>query len=276
MELVGAILKNERSKKKLDLVKISNELNISYETLKSIEDNDFPEYISTVFLIGHIRSYAKALGLNQNLIIENFKVQTSYNNLNLKKEISKPVKVNSFISIPKTLSFVSIIFLFSGFYFLFIQSNNSNSKYAITPNVPENLTYDLEAIEMELSINKEKVLRKINNNKIIINEINNLTNSSSAIASLPNKKDLNNLDKYIALKFINPTWIQIKDSEENIILSKLMTNGDEYNYNLSDNFSLTAGNAGNIVISLDGIVKGKLGKFGEVVDSLIIDSNFSN
>ena len=55
-----------------------------------------------------------------------------------------------------------------------------------------------------------------------------------------------------------------------------MNQGDEYTYNISENLSLTAGNAGNIIISLDGKVKGKAGKAGEVVDSLIIDSNFTN
>ena len=41
------------------------------------------------------------------------------------------------------------------------------------------------------------------------------------------------------------------------------------------NFNLTAGNAGNIIVSIDGVVKGKVGKLGEVVESLIIDSNFN-
>ena len=48
-----------------------------------------------------------------------------------------------------------------------------------------------------------------------------------------------------------------------------------YSYNLSKNLNLTAGNAGNIIVSIDGVVKGKVGKLGEVVESLIIDSNFN-
>ena len=54
-----------------------------------------------------------------------------------------------------------------------------------------------------------------------------------------------------------------------------MNQNEEYSYNLSNNFNLTAGNAGNIIVSIDGVVKGKIGKLGDVVESLIIDSNFN-
>ena len=35
-------------------------------------------------------------------------------------------------------------------------------------------------------------------------------------------------------------------------------------------------NIRNIVILFDGIVKGKAGKIGEVLDSIVIDNNFHN
>ena len=100
--------------------------------------------------------------------------------------------------------------------------------------------------------------------------------SSSVVASLPKEQDTKILTQEINLKFLNPTWIQLIDKDKKIIFSGLMNSGDEYNYNLLENLRLTAGNAGNIIISLNGKVKGKAGKAGEVVDSLIVDSNFAN
>ena len=100
-------------------------------------------------------------------------------------------------------------------------------------------------------------------------------NSSSAVASLPNQDSIN-ISNTINLKFLNPTWVQLRDKNNNIILSKLMDQGEQYSYDVSQNFYLTAGNAGNIIISLNGEVKGKAGKLGEVIDSLIIDHNFNN
>ena len=281
MELIGQILKSERTKKNIDLVEISHNLNISCEILENIEDNNFPEYISTVFLIGHIRSYATILELDQAMIIKKFKIQVSYNKSNSNTELSKPIQIKNIISIPKTLSFASAVVILSSFYFLFIKSNNIEIDYAMKPDVPENLIYELEKIEMELALKKKKdeALKNENdknNIKLIINDLGAITNSSSVVASTPKTEELNKNKKNIILKFINPTWIQIRDQKENIIISKLMKKGEEYSYKTTQNFFLTAGNAGNIIVSMGGEIKGKAGKFGEVIESLAIDNNFNN
>ena len=282
MELIGQYLKSIRLEKKLKLKNISQELKISQSLLSDIENDYFPEYISTVFLIGHIRSYAKFLNLDDNNVVENFKIQSSYNDVNMQEEISKPVKAINIFSIPKTLSFLSISIIAVSFYLLFVQPNDLQPEYAMTPDVPENIQYNLEKTEMNISLeNRNKAknisnLKKNSNIDLIVNESNQFVTSSSVIASLPKKKDAKLFKKMINLQFLNPTWIQLRDKNDKIILSKLMNPGDEYTYNLSDNFTLTAGNAGNIIISLDGRVKGKAGKAGEVVESLIIDSNFTN
>ena len=96
---------------------------------------------------------------------------------------------------------------------------------------------------------------------------------TSAIAS--NKiNEENNFDT-ITLRLLNPTWLQIRDNSNNIILSKLMDKGEEFNYNMSLQYNITVGNAGNILLIINQDVVGKIGKFGEVIDSLIIDNSFN-
>lgn len=281
MEFIGEHLKNVRVKKNYKLSYISQELNISNEILSLIEDDNFPDYLNSVYLIGHIRSYARFLDLNDKEIIDFFKIQISFNNIDNTKEISKPIKSDFFFSIPKSLAIFSIIVVASSFYFIFFNQNDFKSNFAITPDIPENLIGNIELEEMNIILlqkekdnqkninNKNESLSKINPNK----EIEKIS-SSSAIASTPDKSSIFN-DKIITLKFINSTWIQLRDNQENIIFSKLMNQDEEYSYNLSKNLNLTAGNAGNIIVSIDGVVKGKVGKLGEVVESLIIDINFN-
>ena len=93
---------------------------------------------------------------------------------------------------------------------------------------------------------------------------------------LPISNDKNLADKIVTLKFLNPTWVQLRDSKNNVIISKLMSKKDEFSFKISENLNLTTGNAGNIIILVDGVVKGKVGKIGEVIDSLIIDNRFYN
>ena len=282
METIGEFFKSARKNQKIDLNKVSQELKISENILKDIENNQFPNYINVVFFIGHIRSYAKYLNLDEKSLIENFKIQISFNDHNLNNEIRKPNTPIMQFSLFKALSFISIIIISSSFYFLFIPSNDLQPEYAMTPNIPENLQSSLEEIEMKLFLENKLSLNELDNTNQIITDSSQiirdedaLISSTSAIASLPISNKNTIADTTITLKFINPTWIQLRDSKNNVIISKLMTKKDEYSYKISENFNLTAGNAGNIIILFDGAVKGKAGKIGEVLDSLIIDTHFN-
>ena len=113
-----------------------------------------------------------------------------------------------FEGIEVSLSFALIIVIFAAFYYLFINDQNISLEYALVPDIPENLEPVIEKTIMEEQINNK------NSNEENIS-------SSSAIAS-QNIDNLNVIDKIIILKFVNPTWIQVRDSEDIIIISKLM------------------------------------------------------
>ena len=94
-------------------------------------------------------------------------------------------------------------------------------------------------------------------------------NPSEAIASIDNEIT----EKFITIKSLEPTWIQLRNSEDEIIYSSLMKLNEEYTYSILDNYMITAGNAGNLIILINGKVQGKLGKKGEVIEKLIISSD---
>ena len=76
-----------------------------------------------------------------------------------------------------------------------------------------------------------------------------------------------------------PANSECTSSSTNICITVTSTDGgNKYAVNgtTQANITLTAGNAGNIIVLLDGVVVGKAGKLGEVVDSLIIENNFKN
>ena len=45
---------------------------------------------------------------------------------------------------------------------------------------------------------------------------------------------------------------------------------------MNTNYSITSGNAGHILVLINQTVRGKVGKKGQVVDSLVIDKDFNN
>ena len=95
-----------------------------------------------------------------------------------------------------------------------------------------------------------------------------------AVASKPADSVNDELMNIISLKAINSTWIQLRNINNEIVYSKLMDMNDIYNYSLKDNFVITTGNAGNIIVSIGGEVMGKLGKKGEVLDLISISPNY--
>ena len=142
---------------------------------------------------------------------------------------------------------------------------------AIIPDLPENYIAVVEEANLNDLVNNKDTLLNTERN---FAEIESSANSSSAIASIPNNEFQN--PTIVTLKFLDDTWVQLRDKNDEIILSQLMNEGDEYSYNIFNKYSITSGNAGHILVMIDQKVKGKIGKKGQVVDSLVINLNFNN
>ena len=283
MEFVGEHLKKSRLKKKIDLKSVSEELNIQLDLLKNIENNNFSDRFDLVYLIGYIRAYAKFLGLNDNEVVKQFKDQNLIDKEDLIDELPKPLERSNFYFATKTFSVFSIILISFGFYFLFIKTNDMYPNYSILPDLPESLESEIEEIEIQSALKNVKKINSEDSKKeiltstsidIVFND-NLFVNEGSVIASTP-KNEPAESNNIITLKFLNQTWIQLRNEQNQIVFSKLMSSDEEYLYSVADNFTLTTGNAGNILVLINGNARGKIGKKGEVIDSLVISSDFNN
>ncbi|MDB4860568.1 DUF4115 domain-containing protein [Alphaproteobacteria bacterium] len=270
MKFVGDILKKTRESKKISLSNVSKELKISEVTLSNLENNYLQKDIDRVFIIGHLRSYCSFLKLNHNEIIELYKLQ----HFPLEKknmEIEKPKFEYKFLYSNKLISASLMLLIFGSFYFLFIEVEKPSREYAIIPDLPENYIAVVEEANLNDLVNNKYILLNPEKNFAVIES---LSNSSSVIASIPD----NEFQKpsIVTLKFLDDTWVQLRDENDEIILSQLMNEGDEYSYSIFNNYSITSGNAGHILVMINQKVKGKIGKKGQVVDSLVINQNFNN
>ena len=269
MDFVGQILKKNREIKKLSISDASKELNISKKILNDFENDYLEKNIDIIFILGHLRSYCAYLDLNQSEIVKKFKIQhhsKEYKNIN----ILRPKVENKFLYSNKVFSFSLILIIFISFYFLFIKIDKPSREFAIIPDLPENYISVIEKANVDNVIN--------NNNNLTIFKDQNFAklesdlNSSSAIASQP--KNLENKSPTITLKILDDTWVQLRDKENEIVFSQLMNKGDEFSYLLNNNYSITSGNAGHILVLINKKTRGKIGKKGQVVDSLVINNNF--
>ena len=164
-----------------------------------------------------------------------------------------------------------------------MKTNDMHPNYSLLPDLPENLESEIEEIEIQSALkNINKINPEDSKNGIltststdIVFDHDNFVNEGSVIASTPDNEpaESNNI---ITLKFLDSTWIQLRNKQDQIVFSKLMSSKDEYSYSIVDNLTLTAGNAGNILVLINGKIRGKAGKKGEVIDSMVINSDFEN
>ena len=262
METVGQILSSERNCKNLSINDIAAELNISKSIINDLENDNIKNNPDIIFNVGHLRSYSNFLELDTDTIIKKFKNDLSFN-INKEKKNITPIVENNFFKIERLFAASLILIVFSSFYFLFIYEYNNQIDYALVPDIPESLEPIIEkANTFDNDLSQENDLN-----------ISDLINNSSAIASMEIDE---NISTTATLKILNPTWLQIRDENNNIVLSKLMDKDEEFSYELNLNYNITAGNAGNLLVLIDGNVRGKIGKYGDILDSFILYKDFSN
>ena len=261
MKTVGEILSIGRSSKNFSISDIAIELKISKSIIINLENNNIKNDPDIIFNIGHLRSYSNFLELDTDTIIKKFKNDISFN-INEEKKNITPIVENNFFKIEKYFAASIILIVFTSFYFLFIDRDDNEINFALVPDIPESL---------------EPIVEKANTfdnlSQTSDNKKSNFINSSSAIASIETNEDIVTI---ATLKILNPTWLQLRDETNNIVLSKLMDKDEEFSYELKLNYNITAGNAGNIIVLIDQNVRGKIGKYGDILDSFVLYKDFTN
>ena len=261
MKTSGQILLTGRNSKNLSINDIAIELKISKSIIIDLENDNIKNNPDIIFNIGHLRSYSNFLELDSDTIIKKFKDQVSYN-INEEKKNNTPLLENNFFKIEKFFAASIIMVVFTSFYFLFVDQNDNEINFALIPDIPESLEPIVEKANTFDDLSQSSNIKK-----------SDLINNSSAIASIEFDE---NLITVATLKILNPTWIQLRDEENNIVLSKLMDKDEEFSYELKLNYNITAGNAGNILVLIDDEVRGKRGKYGDILDSFVLYKDFTN
>ena len=261
MKTVGQILSIGRNSKKLSISDISIELKISKSIIIDLENDNIKNNSEIIFNIGHLRSYSNFLELDTDTIIQKFKDQVSFNSKEEKKNIT-PIVENNFFKIEKFFAASLILIIFTSFYFLFVDQNDNEINFALIPDIPESLEPIVEKTNTFDNLSQSSDINK-----------SDLINNFSALAFTEFDEDVTTV---ATLKILNPTWLQLRDETDNIVLSKLMEKDEEFSYDLKLNYNITAGNAGNILVLIDDEVRGKIGKYGDILDSFVLYKDFTN
>ena len=247
---VGKILSSARKKKRLRYKKISSELNIEESYLIALEEEKFDSIPGgEPYIKGYLRSYAKKLDLNPNLIVETFlKENTSKQTKPRDFSQSKNFRTFSYIALlrnPLVLFFIS--FLLICLIFLLFRSS-------FEPEELQKTFLDNDKnIILEGNITQSEELgssiEKLHDN---LNVISPTLNASEEFQD--NKEEILvdqtiSRENLLFIKVIEECWLEVFSDNERL-LYRLSQAGEEYAFN-EERLKLIVGNFKNVQVSFN-------------------------
>jgi cytoskeletal protein RodZ len=276
MITVGEVLQKQREKLDKSLEQVALDTKIQPRFIKYIEDDDFKKFDSSVYAQGFIKIYAKYLDLDEERILAIYRrsVPEKYSkDYTLRETESKTVRRINIT--PQTLAIVlSVLFLTAILSYIGYQVYQFQSPPEITILSPEDQTsVDVNEVEVKGVIDTNSSLF-INENPIDIDQEGNFlytldlnpgvnlitiqakkNNSTQESVETLNityeapeneqtEKTEENIEpeiNMVRLEIVNSSvWVQLNVDKENK-LSQIVQAGDTYDYEVTEEFSLTTG-----------------------------------
>ncbi|KKU55575.1 MAG: Transcriptional regulator [Candidatus Moranbacteria bacterium GW2011_GWE1_49_15] len=169
-------MKKLRSERRLSLGEISKGTNVQAKYLECLEEGDYKKLPAQVYVKGFLRNYANFMGVSEQSLLRQYEMEQKIAR-NIRKDEEevagngKPEKFSSFVVTPKMMVIVlSVIFVFSGFAYLYKQVDN----FVSTPRLVIKKPLDGSSVEgrsVRLTGVAEKDSRVyINDQPILVNE----------------------------------------------------------------------------------------------------------
>ena len=268
---IGQTLKNYRLKRKLSLEKISNKTKISIENLNNIENGNLHLIAGEFYQRSFIKSYCNALRLSEKklLLLFDNTLNKSYGKsefseekeAHLEKTIT-PVITEKIPTIP--LIVFAALGLITFFLFNFFKDiGQYGEKIAVIEPKPEQKLSKIEEniIDEIKDLKKDTPIKQTNLNFDDIEDYQ-IQNNKSVIKQIIAKNDV---------------WIEIKDFNENILISTVLKKDEFFKLpNDGRKVIISASNAGSLFLKDGSNNFTDLGSFGEILDSVQLVSLITN
>ena len=301
---IGKLCLDARVNNGLTQEQASALLKVRVKIIKDFENGDQIDLPGTAYKIGFVRSYARLLKLDSDLLVQEFKESLEVDNFKEEyKFLSPEINNNKLLPIGAVLSFFIALVVYSGWYYtdrnneINTSSNNlvdkqiekiketDKSNYVIIEENfdPKNsIISKIENVgdEIKHSMLEEKAnITEVKEN-LITNPINSYPNNEK-ISSSSNAVNTKNIETQtnemsakanerdpsneMVLKAIGNSWVEIEDLNGNILMTRLMRPGETYVVPNINGLTFNTGNAGALSLSQGDVIVPKLGAIGEII-----------
>ncbi|MFP4098114.1 MAG: helix-turn-helix domain-containing protein [Alphaproteobacteria bacterium] len=264
---VGEALRRVREFYGKSILDVERTLRIRGSQIDAIERGDFSVLPGRVYAIGFVRSYAEYLGLDGDRIVYLFKAQ--YMDGQGQDALSFPVpasetKTPAVWLVSLTL-IASSVFMFAWHYF----NRPDRSVVQSIVSLPEHIeTYvNEEILTNSVDMPFQDAAGRLS---VGADDLDNGVVAEPAVEDMAGEVQ----KEGVILRIIGESWVEIKNDEGGIFVSRILEAGDEYFVPDSPGLSMSLGNAANVEIVVEGRVLKPLGKDGDVRRGIPLNTTY--
>lgn len=250
---VGEILRRTRVHYEQSLEQIESILRIRASQLEALEQGDVSKLPGRVYAIGFVRSYSEYLGLDGDKMVHLFKEQSV--GRKAKPDLSFPVpasesKVPNMMIIGSSLFGVVVLIGFMAFMMF------PEKEKRMIPSVPEELTKS-QLSEAPALVGDVGAVNAVEGPAVQEDA------SATIVPDAPKNR--------IVMEIVEPSWIEIRNAQGAAILRQVLKAGDVYLVPDEPGLVMATGNAGGILIKVDGKPLPKLGEAGAIRRKILLE-----
>lgn len=303
MEDFGGFLQQARKKKRLSLEEVASQTRIQQKYLEALESENFGHLPGKVFAKGFVRSYAKAIGVNEEEALQRFldTSRTFYEQHQLEEQ-HQHTKVQAEHRGKFNRNLVLMLFVLVGlslFYFLPSQQQSSEPEEEPGPQPSQG---HLEAQTPSLTVEPDPASGSLEIAPPVSTPLPDTDAPVPAPAASPElaptalPQDIPEVsetpipppaqpansepgettsgasqagDHLLEIEATQLTWVVVR-SDNQPPNEALLQPGQRSTWKASKQFLLTLGNAAGVIIRLNGEPQGPFGKPGQVVRDILI------
>ena len=276
LSTVGKLCLDARLNKGLTQEQAGALLKVRVKIIKDFEDGEHIDLPGLAYKVGFVRSYARLLGLDSDLLVNEFKESLELNSYKEEYKFLTPeLNKNNFLPIGAIVSVFIAVLSYSGWYY----SDRSNKIEKVsTSQKLENLSKTAEIDNNSYVIIEENYSdyvpsSKRNDNEKIVQEVNlkttlndnkveSIISENTELSATANERDPST---EMVLKATGNSWVEIEDMEGNVLMTRLMRPGETYVVPKLNGLTFNTGNAGALSLSQGDVIVPKLGEVGEII-----------
>jgi cytoskeleton protein RodZ len=270
--LAGAMLRQQREARGLDLTEVAAALRIKPAYLAALEAGRPDELPGAVYAIGFIRAYADHLGLESGEMLRLFKQQSAL--LAAKPDLDFPVPLGQSSRPGGGMLLVALILAVCGYGGWFYVSTGDGPRPERVAQIPLELLPYREPSRTPPAVSQpaEEALAAPRSQAVPSGGSERPAAAGAAMAAVPAATDpAPSPPGEVVIRATADSWIQIRDARQSVLLTRVLKAGETCRAPARPGLSMRTGNAGGLEITVDGVPAPPIGGRGMVRRDVALD-----